>query len=494
MLSDMPVLAIDAGTTGVTALVVDESGSVISRGYCEFAQGFPRPGWVEHEPANIWVAVQVACRAALEDSPAAPTCIGITNQRETAVIWDRRSLSAPRPAIVWQDRRTTDICTQLREDGHEDRVRRTTGLRLDPYFTATKYMWIAQQNPQLWQEVRDGKFALGTIDSYVVARLTGGRSHITDVTNASRTLLYNTFEGAWSGELCELFDVPIEALPEVVPSSGQLAHTDPDVFLGLDLPISGIAGDQQAALFGQVCFEPGSSKCTYGTGSFVLVNTGDTPVTSDAGLLTTIAWDLGAGPVFALEGSIFVTGSAVQWLRDGLQIIQTSAEVESLAASVPDSGGVVFVPALTGLGAPDWDPTARGTIVGITRGTTRAHFARAALEAIAFEVRDVVDIMCEEAGLDVPELSVDGGASVNNLLCQLQADQLDAVVRRPQVPDTTALGAAFFAGIAGGVWAGTDELSATWQEERRFTPTDGVRDNGDHDRWRDAVGRSLGWD
>jgi len=494
MLIDMPVLAIDAGTTGVTALVVDETGSVISRGYTEFAQGFPRPGWVEHEPANIWVAVQVACRAALRDSPAAPTCIGITNQRETAVVWDRRTLAAPRPAIVWQDRRTTDICARLREDGHEESVRRTTGLRLDPYFTATKYTWMARQEPDLWQEVRAGRLALGTIDSYVVARLSGGRSHITDVTNASRTLLYDTFNGAWSPELCELFGVPLEALPEVVPSSGELARTDPDAFLGLDLPICGIAGDQQAALFGQVCFEPGTSKCTYGTGSFVLVNTGSTPVTSDAGLLTTIAWDLGDGPVFALEGSIFVTGSAVQWLRDGLQIIQTSAEVESLAASVPDTGGVVFVPALTGLGAPDWDPTARGTIVGITRGTTRAHLARAALEAIAFEVRDVVDVMCTEAGLDVPALSVDGGASVNDLLCQLQADQLGTVVRRPRVLDTTAVGAAFFAGIAGGVWSGTGELSRTWQEERRFTPVDGVRDNGAHARWRDAVRRSLAWD
>ncbi|MDQ1661983.1 MAG: glycerol kinase, partial [Blastococcus sp.] len=395
----MPVLAIDAGTTGVTALVVGEDGDVLARGYREFAQLFPRPGWVEHEPDDIWTATVAACRQALAGTDQQPTCIGITDQRETAVVWDKRTLHSPRPAIVWQDRRTTGICDRLREDGVEDRVSELTGLRLDPYFTGTKYAWLAEHEPKLWSGVRDGALVLGTVDSYVIARLTGGRAHVTDPGNASRTLLFDLAAGVWSDELCDLFDVPAAALPEVVPSSGVVGSTDPDAFLGLELPIAGIAGDQQAALFGQACYSPGMSKCTYGTGSFVLTNTGSEPVRSDAGLLTTVAWDIGDGLVYALEGAIFVTGAAVQWLRDGLGIIGAAPEVEALAGTVADSGGVVFVPALTGLGAPDWDPQARGTILGITRGTTRAHLARATLEAIAFEVRDVVDVLTGDAGV-----------------------------------------------------------------------------------------------
>src|SRR3954468_19717571 len=467
----MPVLAIDAGTTGVTALVVGEDGGVLVRGYREFAQLFPRPGWVEHEPDDIWTATVAACREALAGADQRPTCIGITDQRETAVVWDRRTLHSPRPAIVWQDRRTTAICDRLRSDGVEERVTELTGLRLDPYFTGTKYAWLAEHEPRLWTGVRGGALALGTVDAYVIARLTGGAAHVTDPSNASRTLLYDIGTGAWSDELCALFDVPVAALPEVVPSSGVVGTTDPDAFLGLELPIAGIAGDQQAALFGQACYSPGTSKCTYGTGSFVLTNTGSSPVRSDAGLLTTVAWDLGDGLVYALEGAIFVTGAAVQWLRDGLQIITTADETAEVAASVADSGGVVFVPALTGLGAPDWDPDARGTIVGITRGTTRAHLVRATLEAIAFEVRDVVDVMTREAGLAVPVLSADGGASVNDVLMQLQADQLQTPVRRPRVLETTGLGAAFLAGLATGVWASTDELTATWQLDRQFEPS-----------------------
>jgi glycerol kinase len=490
----MSVLAIDAGTTGVTALVVGADGSVLGRGYAEFLQRFPRPGWVEHEPEDIWSATLTACRAAVSSSPQQPIAVGITNQRETAVLWDRRSLRAPRPAIVWQDRRTADICSRLRDAGHEGRVRELTGLRLDPYFTGTKLTWLAEHDERAWSGVRDGSVAIGTVDSYVVARLTAGARHVTDPSNASRTLLYDLGTGGWSAELCELFGVPAQALPEVVPSSGEVGRTDPSAFLGLDLPIAGIAGDQQAALFGQVCHAPGQSKCTYGTGSFVLANTGSTPVRSSAGLLTTVAWDLGSGAVYALEGAIFVTGAAVQWLRDGLGLIDKAAEIEGLAATVPDTGGVYFVPALTGLGAPDWDPHARGAIVGITRGTTRAHLARATLEAIAYEVRDVVDVMVAEAGIVVSELSADGGASANNLLCQLQADQLGVPVRRPQVTETTALGAAFLAGLATGVWSSTDELAATWQEGRRFEPTPGARDDGRHGRWRDAVSRSLAWD
>jgi glycerol kinase len=489
----MPVLAIDAGTTGVTALVVGERGDVLSRGYREFAQLFPRPGWVEHEPEDIWTATLAACREALAGTEQRPTCVGITDQRETAVVWDRRTGRSPRPAVVWQDRRTTAVCDRLRGTGVEDRLAELTGLRLDPYFTGTKYAWLAEHEPQLWSQVGEGRLVLGTVDSYVVARLTGGAAHVTDPSNASRTLLYDLSTGGWSDELCDLFDVPRAALPEVVPSSGVVGTTDPDAFLGLELPVAGIAGDQQAALFGQACYSPGDSKCTYGTGSFVLTNTGTTPVRSDAGLLTTVAWDLGDGLVYALEGAIFVTGAAVQWLRDGLGLIDSAAEIEGLARTVPDSGDVFFVPAMTGLGAPHWDPHARGTIVGITRGTSRAHLARATLDAIAFQVRDVVDVMVSEAGLEVPELSADGGASANDLLMQLQADQLGVPVRRPVVAETTALGAAFLAGLGTGVWSSTDELAQTWSLDRRFEPADGVRDDGRHARWRDAVTRSAAW-
>ncbi|MGY1595079.1 glycerol kinase GlpK [Geodermatophilus sp. SYSU D00708] len=489
----MPVLAIDAGTTGVTALVVGEDGHVRSRGYREFAQLFPRPGWVEHEPEDIWTATLAACREALAGTDVAPTCVGITDQRETAVVWDRRTGRAPRPAVVWQDRRTSGICDRLREAGHEPRVAELTGLRLDPYFTATKFCWLAAEESGLWAGVRDGRLVLGTVDSFVVHRLTGGAVHVTDASNASRTLLYDLERGTWSDELCALFDVPRAALPEVVPSSGVVGTTDPDAFLGLELPVAGIAGDQQAALFGQACYSPGDSKCTYGTGSFVLQNTGSTPVRSDAGLLTTVAWDLGDGLVYALEGSIFVTGAAVQWLRDGLGLIDSAAEIEGLARTVPDAGDVVFVPALTGLGAPHWDPHARGAVLGITRGTSRAHLARATLEAIAFQVRDVVDVMASEAALAVPELSADGGASANDLLLQLQADQLGVPVRRPVVTETTALGAAFLAGLGTGVWAGTGELADTWALDRRFEPEAGRRDDGRHERWQAAVARAGGW-
>lgn len=490
----MSVLAIDAGTTGVTALVVGTDGSVLARGYREFAQHFPRPGWVEHDPEQIWTAVLGACDDAVQAADEPPTAVGVTNQRETAVLWDRQSLRAPRPAIVWQDRRTTAICQRLAAAGHEEEVHALTGLRLDPYFTGTKLTWLAENDEAAYAGVRSGRTAVGTVDSYVIARLTGGARHVTDPSNASRTLLYDITAGDWSEPMCALFDVPRAALPEVVPSSGPIGQTDPEAFLGLRLPVAGVAGDQQAALFGQVCFKPGQSKCTYGTGSFVLVNTGRVPVRSSAGLLTTVGWDLGDGLVYALEGAIFVTGAAVQWLRDGLGLIGTAAEVEELARSVPDSAGVVFVPALTGLGAPDWDPHARGTILGITRGATGAHLARATLEAIAFEVRDVVDVIVEETGTGVPELSVDGGASANDLLCALQADQLGVPVRRPRVTETTALGAAFLAGLGTGVWSSTAELAATWQLDRRFDPTPAARTDGRHARWRRAVDRARGWD
>nr|MDQ3611452.1 glycerol kinase [Actinomycetota bacterium] len=477
----MAVLALDVGTTGVTALVVSADGAVLGRGYQEFGQHFPQPGWVEHEPEEIWQAVIAASRAGLAAAPSEQvSCLGVTDQRETAVLWDRTSLAAPRRAIVWQDRRTAAICERLRDAGHEPRVAELTGLRLDPYFTATKLTWLAEHDPRAWEGVTAGRTALGTVDSYIVARLTGGRRHVTDASNASRTLLFDLRTGGWSEELCELFGVPMAALPEVVPSYGEMDRTDPAAFLGLDLPVAGIAGDQQAALFGQGCYEPGRSKCTYGTGSFVLVNTGSTPQLSDR-LLTTVAWMEPDGSlVYALEGAVFVTGAAVQWLRDGLQLIGSAAEIEALARTVTSSDGVVFVPALTGLGAPHWDPDARGTVLGITRGTTRAHLARATLEAIAFEVRDVVDAITAEAGLSVPTLQVDGGASANDLLCQLQADQLGIPVQRPQVLETTALGAAFLAGLGTGVWSSPQELVDTWQLDRRFEPEPGVRDDGSH--------------
>jgi glycerol kinase len=480
------VLAIDAGTTGVTALLVTDDGRIATRGYQEFAQHFPQPGWVEHEPEEIWQATLRACNTALHDQPR-PQAIGITNQRETAVLWHRDTLAAPRRALVWQDRRTTEICTRLRDAGHEPRVAELTGLRLDPYFTGTKLTWLRENEPQAW----DGDVVAGTVDSYLIARLTGGRVHATDPSNASRTLLYDINAGEWSAELCELFDVPASALPAVRASSGEFGRTDPAAFLGLDLPIAGVAGDQQAALFGQACYDAGQSKCTYGTGSFVLANTGTAPVRSDAGLLTTVAWDIGDGLVYALEGAVFVTGAAVQWLRDGLGIIGAAAEIEPLARTVADSGGVVFVPALTGLGAPHWDPDARGAVFGITRGTTRAHLARATLEAIAFEVRDVVDVMTRDAAIAVPELSVDGGAAANDLLCELQATELGVPVRRPQVAETTALGAAFLAGLATGVWSSTDELKDTWRLDKRFEPQE--RDEAAYERWRAAVERSKGW-
>ena len=487
----MTVLAIDAGTTGVTALLVTADGRIAARGYEEFAQHFPQPGWVEHEPEQIWQATLAACREALSRGAEPPTAIGITNQRETAVLWDKRTLAAPRRAIVWQDRRTAAICAELRDDGHETRVAELTGLRLDPYFTGTKLTWLARNDTATWQRVQAGDVVIGTVDSYLIARLTAGKVHATDPSNASRTLLFDINAGTWNDELGNLLQVPTKALPEVRPSSGDFGRTDPDAFLGLDLPIAGVAGDQQAALFGQVCFDTGTSKCTYGTGSFVLVNTGKEVVRSDAGLLTTVAWDIGDGLVYALEGAIFVTGAAIQWLRDGLRIIDTAVETDALARTVADTGGVVFVPALTGLGAPHWDPDARGAILGLTRGTTRAHLVRAALEAISFEVRDVVDVMTRDAGVELPELSVDGGASANDLLCQLQADQLQVPVRRPVLAETTALGAAFLAGLATGVWSSTDELAETWQLDQRFEPQQ--RDDASYRRWEEAVRRSTGW-
>jgi glycerol kinase len=487
----MTVLAIDLGTTGVTALLISPDASIVAKGYKEFPQHFPSEGWVEHDPSEIWDATLAACEQALAGDET-PTAIGITNQRETLVLWDRETLGSPTRAIVWQDRRTAGLCAQLRNDGHEPMIVERTGLRLDPYFTGSKLMWIRMNLPHVWAGVENGRTAVGTVDSYIIARLTRGLEHVTDASNASRTLLYSLATGQWDDELCELFGVPMSALPTIVPSYGEAGVTDPDVFLGLSVPITGIAGDQQAALFGQTCFSPGSSKCTYGTGSFVLVNTGSELVRSDSGLLTTVAWQHPDGTrEFALEGAVFVTGSAIQWLRDGLQIISSAAESEELALSVPDSGGVVFVPALTGLGAPHWDPHARGTLLGITRGTTRAHIVRATLEAIAYQVRDVVDVMISEAHVQLPRLAVDGGAAANNFLCQTQANQLQVPVVRPAILETTGLGAAFLAGLGTGVWQSMADIAETWKEDARFAP--GAQDSRGYRRWHNAVERSRGW-
>ena len=485
------ILAIDAGTTGVTALLVDRTGQVVAQASREFAQHFPADGWVEHDLNDIWQATVAATRAVRAGFGGRILAVGVTNQRETVAFWDRETLGAPRRAIVWQDRRTAALCDRLRRDGHEAWIHRATGLRLDPYFTATKITWVREHDPITWAQVESGRVAIGTIDSYLVARMSRGMDHVTDATNASRTLLYDLNAGAYDPGLCDLFGVPVQALPQIVASTGDLSHTDGAAFDGLDAPIAGIAGDQQAALFGQAGFDAGDAKCTYGTGSFLLANTGEAPVWHD-GLLTTVALQRADGSrTFALEGSVFVTGAAVQWLRDGLGMLESAEEIEPLAASVPDSGGVVFVPALTGLGAPQWDPTARGLIIGITRGTTRAHIARATLEAIAFEVSDIVDLMAADADVSLDRLAIDGGAAANSLLCQMQADAVGLTVDRSAELQTTGLGAAFLAGLGAGVWPSVDDLAHTRRSSGTFAPQS--VDPAARGRWREAVERSRGW-
>ena len=490
------VLAIDAGTTGVRTLAVDETGVRRAWAYREFPQHFPHPGWVEHDADEIWsatVATLGEVTANLARDGVTVAGIGITNQRETTVVWDRTTGALPHRAIVWQDRRTAPRCDELRDRGVEPLVRARTGLVLDPYFSGTKLEWLfttgnVEAHPDL---------AFGTVDSWILWRLTGGPDggvHATDPSNASRTLLYDLDALAWSDELLEIFGVPRTCLPAVMPSSGRFGMTRPDCAAGLEVPVSGIAGDQQAALFGQACFEPGMTKNTYGTGSFVLMNLGDGHPGPVEGLLTTVAWQLGDAITYALEGAIFVTGAAVQWLRDGLGIIAEASEIGPLAESVADTGGVVFVPAFTGLGSPWWDPYARGTILGLTRGTGRAHLARAVVEAMAWQTRDVVDAMTTASGRAITELRADGGASVMNLLCQLQADVLDVPVRRPAVQETTALGAAYLAGIAEGVWDSPADAASAWAEEAAYTPAMAADEVAlRHAEWKRAVDRSRDW-
>ena len=491
------VVAIDAGTTGVRAIAFDQSGHSLGSSYREFTQFFPQPGWVEHDADEIWTAIQFVLselKTILDSKGEMIAAIGITDQRETIVAWDRATGSPLHRAIVWQDRRTAALCERLEATGALELVRSTSGLVLDPYFSGTKAHWLFTEGGITPNE----SVAVGTIDSWLIWKLTDGATHVTDATNASRTMLFDIRSGQWSDELCELLGVPRHVLPEVVPSSGRVATTAASCALGAGIPISGIAGDQQASLFGQACFEPGMAKNTYGTGSFVLMNMGnDCPAPVD-GLLTTIAWSLPSSSsnpqlTYAYEGAIFVTGSGVQWLRDGLHLIENSSEVTALASSVESSEGVVVVPAFTGLGSPWWDPYARGTILGITRGTTAAHIARAMLESIALQTRDVVDAMTDAGGLSLRSLRADGGAA-SDFVLQLQADQLGVPVYRPTVAETTALGAAYLAGLAEGVWESLDDITANWSIDLTVEPaTDRSAVDLSHQQWLRAVSRSRGW-
>jgi glycerol kinase len=484
------VLSLDEGTTGATAIAVGIDGQVRGKGYAEITQHYPQPGWVEHDANEIWAAVQRTAHDALDAAGAASgdvRAIGITNQRETLVVWDRNTLEPLSNAIVWQDRRTASHCTQLRDAGHEARVREVTGLVLDPYFTATKLAWVMKNVPGA------AHAAVGTVDTWLVARLSAGRDHLTDASNASRTLLFDIGRGEWSEEMADLFGVSLGNLPEVRDSSGEISRCDPAAFGGIDAPISGIAGDQQAALFGQACISVGMAKNTYGTGSFVLMQTGDERVPSASGMLTTVAWQRAGSLSYALEGAIFITGAALQWLRDGLQVIASAADAGPIAASVQDSGGVFLVPAFVGLGAPHWDAYARGTIVGLTRGSGRAQLVRAAVEAMAYQTRDVVEAMERDTGRSLTELRVDGGAAVMDVLCQFQADLLGIPVRRPRQTETTALGAAFLAGLGAGVWHDSD-LEDLWKIDREFEPAMSRDQAGAlQAEWRRAVKRSRAW-
>ena len=490
------ILALDQGTTSSRALIFDRAGNVKGSAQQEFRQIYPRAGWIEHDPREILasqtgVAAQALTRASV--SPRDIAAIGITNQRETTIVWDRSTGVPIHNAIVWQDRRTAAHCDQLREAGSEPLFTRKTGLVLDAYFSGTKLHWILANVPGARDKARAGQLAFGTVDTWLIWHLSGGKVHFTDTSNASRTLLYNLQEGCWDEELLEILDIPKSVLPEVGPSSGIIAQTAGDIFAG-HIPIAGVAGDQQAALFGQCCFTPGMVKNTYGTGCFMLMNTGGQPRVSHNRLLTTAAWTRENRTSYALEGSVFVGGAVVQWLRDALGVLRTSAEIEPLAASVADSDGVYFVPAFTGLGSPHWDPYARGTLIGLTRGTTRGHVARAALDGIAYQVADVLAAMQADAGIPVTELRVDGGAAANNLLMQFQADLLGVPVVRPRQLESTAQGAAYLAGLAAGYWQDEAEIKSLWKVERVFEPSmEAARRAQFLAGWKKALGRAKDW-
>ena len=488
------ILALDQGTTSSRAIVFDHSGKICSVAQKEFTQHFPKPGWVEHDPNEIWsseAAVIAEAISAIDINGLDIAAIGITNQRETTIVWDIDTEEPIYNAIVWQDRRTAEYCDKLKAQGLVDKVREKTGLIIDAYFSGTKIKWILDNVPGARERAEKGKLRFGNVDSWLVWRLTRGEVHCTDVTNASRTMLFNINTLQWDDDLLKLLDIPRSMMPEVKSSSEVYGHTKTTIFAH-EVPIAGIAGDQQSALFGQMCLTPGSIKNTYGTGCFVMLNIGDKPLLSKNNLLTTVAWKIGDEVKYALEGSIYVGGSVVQWLRDGLGFIKSSSEVEELASSVPDSGGVYFAPALTGLAAPYWDQYARGTIVGITRGTTRAHIARAALDGIAFQTYDIAQAMARDLGAPLTELKVDGGASRNNLLMQFQSNLLGIPVVRPKITETTALGAAYLAGLAVGFWKNIDEIKSQWQVERTFNP---VPENEEIENakkgWQDAIQRTL---
>ncbi len=491
------ILALDQGTTSSRAILFDRAGRPVAAAQRELRQIYPRPGWVEHDPQEIWDSQLGVAREAIAAAAIAPTQIaglGITNQRETTVVWDRATGAPLHHAIVWQCRRSAPLCDALKADGWEPRVRERTGLVIDAYFSGTKICWLLENVPGLRARAERGEVCFGTVDSWLTWKLSGGAAWVTDYSNASRTMLFNIHRLAWDPDLCAAMGVPPAMLPEVQPSSAIYARTAGDL-LGAEVPIAGIAGDQQAALFGQACFHPGMAKNTYGTGCFLLVHTGDRPAASRAGLITTIAASPIRGhPEYALEGSIFVAGAVIQWLRDGLGVIGSAAESEAVAASVPDSGGVYFVPAFVGLGAPHWDMYARGTILGLTRGTTRGHLVRAGLEAIAYQTREVLAAAVADAGIGVQELRVDGGATANSLLMQLQADLLGLPVVRPVVRETTALGTAYLAGLAVGYWKDREEIARNWAAERRFAPEmEKDRREELYAGWRRAVARSAGW-
>jgi len=486
------ILALDQGTSSSRAIVFDHEGNICSVAQMEFTQYFPKPGWVEHNPMEIWsseAAVIAEAITKLGINGKSLAAIGITNQRETTIVWDAETGAPVYNAIVWQDRRTSAFCDELKAQGLVDKIREKTGLIIDAYFSGTKIKWILDNVPGAREKALAGQLRFGTVDSWLVWQLTRGEVHVTDVTNASRTMLFNIHTLEWDQELLDLLGIPASMMPAVKSSSEVYGHTKTTIFAH-EVPIAGIAGDQQSALFGQMCIEPGSVKNTYGTGCFLLMNTGSKPILSRNNLLTTVAWKIGDCVNYALEGSIFVGGSVVQWLRDGLGIIRSSSEIEALAASVPDNGGVYFVPALTGMGAPYWDQYAHGVICGITRGTTSAHIARAALEGIAFQTMDIVHAMEKDAGVPLAELKVDGGASRNNLMMQFQADILGACVVRPQVTETTAMGACYLAGLAVGYWNSLDEIKAQWQVERCFQPT-GEDMSAARKGWADAIGRTI---
>ena len=491
-MSSQFILALDQGTSSSRAIVFDHEGNICSVAQQEFTQYFPQPGWVEHNPMEIWSSEAAVIAEAITlkgISGRDIAAIGITNQRETTIVWDAETGTPVYNAIVWQDRRTSAFCDELKARGLVDKIREKTGLIIDAYFSGTKIKWILDNVPGAREKAEAGKLRFGTVDTWLVWQLTRGEKHVTDVSNASRTMLFNINTLEWDKEMLELLNIPISMMPRVCSSSEVYGHTKTTLFAH-EVPIAGIAGDQQAALFGQMCTEPGSVKNTYGTGCFLLMNTGTKPILSKNNLLTTVAWKIGDTVNYALEGSIFVGGSVVQWLRDGLGVIRSSAEVEALAASVPDNGGVYFVPALTGMGAPYWDQYAHGVICGITRGTTAAHIARAALEGIAFQTMDIVHAMEKDAGVPLAELKVDGGASRNNLMMQFQADILGTRVVRPKVTETTALGACYLAGLAVGFWDSLDEIKAQWQVEHCFLPS-GADMTATKASWADAIDRTI---